>query len=98
MKTHTSWTELKRRLHVNQKIKGTVIESHPFGIILDINEYFHGIVTVPYLGDNHSLDVENYPGIGTEVIGTIIGFREPLDESRSVVDNQVWISLRQDRG
>lgn len=89
MRTIKNWNELIDRLSVGQTVSGVVKEVHPFGVIVDIDEAFDAVALVPYLKNQESIELHEYPKEGSSVNGTI----QVFSEKRNINFNQIYISL-----
>lgn len=85
-----TWKELKQRLKKGNIIQGKVVEVEPFGIFLDINESFLGLVLGPQISDKEFISIEDFPKLGDNLEGVIIDFS---DEEYITDYNFAYVSI-----
>jgi len=71
-----SWIKLKAKLKIGTMVYGKVFRVERFGVFVDINEVFDGIVLAPYINDKEYVASDDFPKIDDVVECIILGFAE----------------------
>ncbi|MEO1050269.1 MAG: S1 RNA-binding domain-containing protein [Bacteroidota bacterium] len=69
---HTDQVEIDK----GNRLKGTVIKVEPFGVFLDIEQNFDGLILAPHLTSNPHKPLEDYPNVGEELEAIVIDFQD----------------------
>ena len=73
------WSRLISQRAFGETINGIITEQRQFGVFVDIGEKFNGLILAPNFREEDGILPSEYPKIGTEVEGKIIGFCENRD-------------------
>jgi ribosomal protein S1 len=80
------WAHLSEVLPVGRVVAGRVVGHRPFGIFVDINLPFPGLVQITDFKDESAMNPNEYPGVGTLVEATVLGFKD--------TGRQVWLGMK----
>ncbi|WP_299161577.1 S1 RNA-binding domain-containing protein [uncultured Tenacibaculum sp.] len=72
-RTIENWEKLKFEIQVGDVLYGEVFKVEPYGVYVDINKDFYGIVLVPYIGEKN-IKLNDYPEIGEKLKVKVIHF------------------------
>lgn len=81
-----SWEELKKYLNIGDVLKGTVLKHKPYGVLIDLNCRYNGIIQITDFKDKGTVVPEDYPDIGEEVQAVVLGFKD--------FGNQIWLGVK----
>jgi ribosomal protein S1 len=82
------WKEAKKRFAVGTRVRGTVLQHHPFGIFVDLGDpEARGLVQIIDFLDEGRMTRERYPPIGATIEAIVLGH---TDDQRK----QVWLSMK----
>jgi ribosomal protein S1 len=71
------WAKLKTELHVGQVIEGKVLAHWPFGIFVDLNKPFVGLVEIVNFRERGERMTPNeYPELGAPIKAVILQFSD----------------------
>ncbi len=84
--SQTTWEELKRAIKVGDRITGNVLRHEAFGVIVDIDHGYDGLIQITDFEDTGVMTPEEYPPIGAEVQAVVLGFKEH--------GRQVWLGVK----
>ena len=73
------WEKLLEKYKVGDKLVGTVNRIENFGVFLDINSAFEGLILVPCLKYPPVQSSDNFPKIGDKIEAVILGFQEKAE-------------------
>ena len=73
----TEWSDVKSRLVVGSIVEGTVIAHLQFGIFLELNEAFVGLIQITHFREaGERMTAREYPEMGANVRAVVIDFRD----------------------
>jgi ribosomal protein S1 len=82
-----SWVQLKELHPIGTLIEGRVEHYAPFGVFVDIgHRQVRGIILVPEFNEEGIMSPENYPPMGSKVVGVVTAYTE--------YNNQIRLSLK----
>jgi ribosomal protein S1 len=71
------WAKLKSELRVGQVIEGKVLAHWPFGIFVDLNKQFVGLIEIVNFRERGERMTPNeYPELGAPIRGVILQFND----------------------
>lgn len=87
MSSDLAWESLRQSLPVGAMLRGIVTRHLPFGIFVDIDGIpFTGLVQITDFKDSGKMTVEEYPPVGSVIVGIVLGF---MDSGK-----QIWLGMK----
>jgi ribosomal protein S1 len=81
------WQELKRSIKPFQTITGTVVRNEPYGVYVDLEFPFEGLIQITDLTDKCGLlGTKDFPPIGQKITAVVLGFKEN--------NHQIWLGTK----
>ena len=85
------WDEAKKRFPIGARVRGVVIQHHPFGVFVDLGDSVAlGLIQIVDFLDQGRMTPEQYPPIGSLIEALVLGH---TDARRK----QVWLSVKPSR-
>lgn len=82
-----TWDEVKQQLRVGERVQGVVTHLAPYGIFVSIPGIpFAGLVQITDFKDTGMMTPEEYPAIGSTVVGVVLGFKG--------IGQQIWLGMK----
>jgi ribosomal protein S1 len=86
------WDELKMGLAIGSIVEGNVIEHWPFGVFVEMDGPFVGLIEIPYFREKgQPMSPQEYPEIGAPIRAVVRGF---VDRNRQIMLNARPSELR----
>jgi predicted RNA-binding protein with RPS1 domain len=90
MDKRITWDELKIQVKQGDIIEGSIIRHEPYGVFVDIDCPFEGLIEIPEFRENGiMMTQQEYPHIGERVKAVVLGFKD--------MGSQVKLSVRPSR-
>ncbi|WP_272151511.1 S1 RNA-binding domain-containing protein [Tenacibaculum aiptasiae] len=74
-RTIVNWEKLKLEIQIGDILYGEVFKVEPYGVYVDINKDFYGIVLAPYIG-KRNISLDEYPKLGEKLKVMVIDLSE----------------------
>lgn len=81
-----SWTQLQSTLKIGEIVTARVTRHAPYGIFVDLNLPFEGIIQINDFKDEGIMLPQEYPQVGQEINAVVLGFKE--------IGKQIWLGVR----
>lgn len=85
------WEEMLSRLKRGDLLTGVITRVEPFGVFVDVGEEFLGLILVPFISKKESINVQEYPEVGSVVQAVILAFSK---SRRSIEHSYISLSIK----
>ena len=79
IKSKKEWEKLLRKYKVGDKLTGIVKKVENYGVFLNIDSPFDGLILAPCIKYPPAQSSDDYPKLGDKLETTIIGFQEKAE-------------------
>ena len=81
-----SWSQLKNSLRIGDLLPGRVTRHEPYGIFVELNLSFEGLIQITDFKDEGIMSPHEYPPVGQKLEVVVLGFKE--------FGQQIWLGVR----